>query len=435
MISVNTRASIVLLYLFIALLFFAQDIISRKKFDERSVTFMKISGFGFPLIDLKMVPSELNSKVFEILVFLFFIFSFKMFCSKIKKYPLLFIQILFFILILTGLFSDFILNSLYATLKFLSYFLFLAIVYRSFRYDANLPMYLFNLIVIYAVIFLILQLYFGLDFSLYGQLNEASINFSRYTSFSQDPQKMATIAYMIAVVYLGSLYSKDGRLDYLNIVFFGLIVWIALLTGSRSSCVGFIAAAVLLFIFKFSIRNFLILSVSACFIYFFLSDYLLSQTLFQRILDFDDDLEGRSSLFWAEALKIFYDNYLVGVGNGNFSFFMNNTIAYKISYGKGMTADQPESGYLLWLVETGLCGSIAFITLIVKILTYNNKRKNAEILKFKLAYLVWVIGFVTVYSLSDTKIVYVLVLLTALIFNTKKQKNRRVSKNMQLVIA
>lgn len=425
MLSVNNRAAIVLLFVFIAVLLFSKSSIFSKKFSENCAAFLKLTVIGFPIIDLKMVPSELNIKVFEVLIFLFFIFNYKKFVNNIKKYDTLFVKILFIVLLLTGLLSDYLFNSVYTTFKFASYFLFFIITCKAFKYDADLPMYVFNIIVLYALLFIGLQILYGLDFSIYGQLNEASLKNSRYTSFAQDPQKMATIAYTLAIVYLGLLSTKSGSFSFKNATFFLILIWIALLTGSRSSLVGFIIAAGLLFIFNFSLKSLLLLSFIVSVFYFLLYDYLLTQTVFQRIVDFEDDLEGRSSLFWVEALKIFYDNYLVGIGNGNFSVFMNNTSAYKISYSKGITADQPESGYLLWMVETGILGLTAFVALIVKILAFTAKNTGDKILKYKLAFLVWVIGFTSVYSLSDTKIVYLLVLLVTLIFITKADKSKK----------
>ena len=425
MLSVNNRAIIVLIFVLVAVLLFTRDFIAGKKFSEKCASFMHITVIGFPLIDLKMVPSELNIKVFEILIFLFFMYNYKTLSNTIKKYNTTLVKILFFVLLLTGILSDYFLNSFYATLKFVSYFLFFVIVSKAFVYDKNLPMYIFNLIVAYAVVFLLLQLLYGLDFSIYGQLNEASLKNSRYTSFSQDPQKMATIAYTLAIVYLGNMYSKTDSFDLKNTVLFFFLLWIALLTGARSSLVGFTIAAAVLFIYNFSLRSLLVVSFVLSMVYFFLLDYLLTQTVFQRIVDFQDDLEGRSSLFWVEALKIFYDNYIIGIGNGNFSEFMNSTTAYKISYAKGVTADQPESGYLLWMVETGTIGLVTFVIFIIKIVTFYNKNTSKKILKYKLAFLVWVIGFISVYSLTDTKIVYILVLLVTLIFNTKPNKFKK----------
>lgn len=425
MLSVNTRAAIVLLFIFIAVLTFSKNLIFGKKYGENCVAFLKLTVFGFPLIDLKMVPSELNIKVFEVLIFLFFIFNYKKIINSIKMYDTLLVKLLFIVLLLSGLISGYVFNSVYATFKFASYFLFFIIVCKAFKYDADLPMYIFNFIVLYALLFIILQMLNGLDFSLYGQLNEVSLKNSRYTSFAQDPQKMATIAYSLSIVYLGLLWTTSGSFSLKNTVFFLILIWIAFLTGSRSSLLGFVLAVVLFFIFNFSLKSVLVVSFIISVFYFFLYDYLLTQAVFQRLTNFEDDLEGRSSLFWVEALKIFYDNYLLGIGNGNFSVFMNNTDAYKISYSKAITADQPESGYLLWIVETGLLGLIAFIVLIVKILTFTAKNTGNKILKYKLAFLVWAIGFITVYSLSDTKIVYLLVLFVSLIFMTKADKSKK----------
>lgn len=134
------------------------------------------------------------------------------------------------------------------------------------------------------------------------------------------------------------------------------------------------------------------------------------------MLDVQQSLEGRVDIFWLEALNIFYTYPLLGVGHGNFAIYVFNFADY-LTYGNDIVIDQPESGYILWLVETGIIGFIFYISLLLKIMIHSNKTK--DILQYKLALIVWMVGFISVYSFTDVKVIYLLFFLAALILSDK----------------
>ena len=228
MLTVNTRAAIIILYVISGILLFSIDITRRKEFKKRCLTFIKYTIAGFPVIDLFMIPSEMNMKVLEFITLTFFLLNIKNFhLNKLRK-PEIVIILFFFVLIMSGLNSYFTSNSIYETLKLTSYLILFLIFKKAIRIKTNLPEFLFKGLAIWLVLFFILQLLFGINFSFYYALNEQSIIEQRYTSFAQDPQKMAQIAYMLSILFIGLTLKKSKNISPMNFLFFILTLAVGL---------------------------------------------------------------------------------------------------------------------------------------------------------------------------------------------------------------
>lgn len=415
MITVKVRGFLIILYVVIGLIIFALEVDKHKNFKKRCLTFIKYSILGFPLIDMNMVPSELNIKVFEFLTLVFFILNIQSFITKNKKYLSLIVLFFFISLIITGINSYFISNSLYATFKSLSYFLFFIIASKALLINKNLPKFIFNNIALWAIVFFGFQIVFGINFSLYNSLNEVALREFRFTSFSQDPQKMSQVMYMLAIIFLGNFFIKKENILSRNSLFFILTLVIGLSSGSKASLIGFVISLIILYFFRVSVRSSFFLLTAFILVFLFIGE-IQSLTFFNRMLDVQQSLEGRVDIFWLEALNIFYTYPLLGVGHGNFAIYVFNFADY-LTYGNDIVIDQPESGYILWLVETGIIGFIFYISLLLKIMIHSNKTK--DILQYKLALIVWMVGFISVYSFTDVKVIYLLFFLAALILSDK----------------
>ncbi len=412
MLTVNQKSFLIIFYVTVGLIFFVFQVEKRIDFNRRCFTFVQYTIFGLPLIDLGMVPSLLNMKVFEFLTLSFFILNFRSFILKrklkVSKMALMF----FLILLITGIVSAFVLNSFYETIKFSSYFLLFAIINKATLVNTRTPQLIYEWMAFYAVVFFSMQVIFGLDFSLYSSLNEISLIEFRYTSFAQDPQKMAQIAFMLAIIFLGNFILKSSnRSGIFHLFIFVLLLIIGLFTGSRAGFFGFVISIVLLLLLKVSVKS-LILTLAMSLFFLFFSERILSLTIFNRLGDVIAALEGRSDVFWKEAIEIFYHHPLIGIGHGNFAVFVSSFVK-DLTYGNGQTIDQPESGYLLWLVETGIIGMVFYLFFLAKLIMH----KNIEVIQYKLAILVWMIGFVSVYSFSDVRVLYLIVTMASIILS------------------
>lgn len=412
MLTVEVRGFLIIIYVLIGLFLFFIDLKKRKSFNNRCLSYLKFTIFGFPLIDLPMVPSELNIKVFEFVTIIFFLLNFQSFFLKMKKKQNVKVYFFFFVLFLTGVNSLFFQNSIYEILKFSSYFIFLIIIKTSIKSNKNIPDLLLNTIALWLILFFIFQIIFGIDFSFYKSLNEIAISDSRFTSFAQDPQKMSQIAYMLSIIFLGKYLIKSGN-SVKNLTFFSLSLIVGLFSGSKASLIGFFIALIILLFYKVSLRSSFFLLIGFLLIVFFY-DSIQLLPVFNRMLNIQESLDVRSDLFWLEALNIFYKYPFFGIGFGNFPIYVYNYADF-LTYGNDITIDQPESGFLLWLVETGIIGFIFYGLILISVMKFKNKVN--DILHFKLSLLVWMVAFVSVYSFSDIKVLYLIVLIIAIILS------------------
>ena len=182
-----------------------------------------------------------------------------------------------------------------------------------------------------------------------------------------------------------------------------------------------------MFFYKLNLKSiFLIFIISLG--SWFLIEYIQTLQVYNRLSHFESDFDGRLESFWLQALNIFFDNYLIGVGTGNFELYVSN-FHKAFTYGpEGNTVDQPENGYLMWLVETGIIGTCFYLYFIIKILLYKNAQSFIK--PFKIAFIVWLIGFISVYSLTDVKLTYILTVIIALVhystyYNTLPSGNNK----------
>tara|TARA_R110000764_G_scaffold149357_3_gene237086 strand:+ start:2538 stop:3839 length:1302 start_codon:yes stop_codon:yes gene_type:complete len=426
MISVNQRILLVALIILIALFIFVNDLLTNKPFKLKCLNFVKLTVLFFPFIDLKIPPSEIDTKLLEALIFIFFIINFKTFTKRLKKFASKEVIIFIVVLIIMGLFSLFPLHAVFSVFRFSTFFILLLILREVITLKVNFYDLIFDKILIWAFLFYVLQLIFGIDFTFYNSLNSISLRDMRYTSFAQDPQKLAQIAYMLGAIYVVNIFSNKTLNK--KMLFLALIaIIIGLSTGSRGSLVGFLFACIVMFFYKLNLKSIFIIFIISLGSWF-LIDYIQTLQVYNRLSHFESDFDGRLESFWLQALNIFFDNYLIGVGTGNFELYVSN-FHKAFTYGpEGNTVDQPENGYLMWLVETGIIGTCFYLYFIIKILLYKNAQSFIK--PFKIAFIVWLIGFISVYSLTDVKLTYILTVIIALVhystyYNTLPSGNNK----------
>jgi O-antigen ligase len=216
-------------------------------------------------------------------------------------------------------------------------------------------------------------------------------------------------------------YSSKISIPALIVFFVSLVA--LLYTGARAPILGFVVASILLIP---SLSN----RIKIFFIFFMLA-FLFSLFLYEDYLPvfnratIDDSFSFRNEI-WKDALNIFYDNPVNGIGLGNYSYYVEifNPDQFWIADNDVTFFDHPESGYLKNLVEFGLLGFIPLISIVILVLIKGIsdyvKFKYLPKLVFTLAFLTWVIGYSTVYSLGDIRIaLLVIVIASFIVSNTK----------------
>ncbi|MES2266934.1 MAG: O-antigen ligase family protein [Bacteroidota bacterium] len=287
-----------------------------------------------------------------------------------------------------------------------------------------------KLSVLISIAFLIVQIVFGLGFTFYQALNRNTLMYGdpRYPSFFHDPQKYGQFLVMLGFLFLLDFKTPDSP-GWKNYVLFLLVIVALVKTGGRTALFGVFTGMVIL-LFKLGIRYriaFLSLAVAASVLLVFFSDTFV---VFDRAKELNADYIFRAAL-WDEALGWFSTHPILGLGIGNYgSYAMAFSNNYYIDIDKNVIFfDQPESGYLMILTELGLTGFITFCLLILTPI-YNSVKayilgsKN-QIIFFIIAGLSgWMVTFASVYSISDKRILIVLVTLLALLIAEREKSEK-----------
>lgn len=386
----------------------------------------------FPLIDLPISPVTIgNLSVFDGVSYIAFIFLFKDFLlvEKRTKIYLFLLCLLVIILLLGSLSSEFVKTSLFNILTVFPIFIYSKSVILECSKDEkfkNKIIFCLKLAGTYAILFLIVQLLIGLNFTFYTQLNKNTQDAYglRYPSFFQEPQKFQQFLAMLSFLCLINprQIEKPTLKNYLA---FGVLIIGMVATGGRSAFIGlFVGLLILFFILSNQYKKTLVIISSIGFI--LLLCFPSSFLVLNRSKTFSDDLSYRASL-WDDAYNIYKSHPLVGIGLGNFKDYMTLHSAnyYITPDNEVIFPDQPESGYWKILTETGTLGFLViFIFILAPLFTrikdYFRKKKDLMNFFFISALISWLISFTSVYSISDKRIlIVVLILICFLISNNK----------------
>lgn len=389
--------------------------------------------FSFPVIDLPVTPPALGSfKVFDAISFLSFIFLLKDYNGFRKSnnvYTFLFL-LLIGSLVIGSLASSNVYDSLVQILSIFPVFIFCKSILDECNSSTDFSeLLLRNLkyIVILSLFFLIIQMCIGLDFTFYSELNQNTIDSEgkRYPSFFPEPQKFGQ--FLAITIFLFFIEKKNMKTpSFKNYLTAGLITFGIIAAGGRSAALGLFAGIFLLFFFLGSqFRK--VVAVAAIVVLSLLSISSQSLLILKRTNNFSNDLSYRYSL-WKEAFTIFEGNPLFGIGIGNYKHFAKtySDNFYVTDQNDVVFFDQPESGYLMILSETGSIGFFVMFSLIFFPIfsTFKNCAQNRYKLPeifFIAGILSWIVSFNSVYSLYDKRIVVtVAIFLCMIIYENRK---------------
>lgn len=262
----------------------------------------------------------------------------------------------------------------------------------------------------YVIVWGIIQQFISRDFTLY-YLNR--IEEIRLVSIFFEPQTAGCGIAMLAIYFFNRY--KATRQRFFVIMMIALVI-LGALTGSKTFLIGILLGiAVSMLFFKVSPTIIMSLLLTTALIYA-TQDYWLQLPVFERMKEMSSSYDFRSTIFWAAGWNIFIDNWLSGIGIGNFLEYNANTL--KLEYPNGEIASQPESGYLLLLDEVGIL-SIYYIFIIIYIVI----RKGYRYYNIGLI-IPWLIAFVSVYNLESCHIQFLLYAFIAMImYSSEYHKN------------
>jgi O-antigen ligase len=147
--------------------------------------------------------------------------------------------------------------------------------------------------------------------------------------------------------------------------------------------------------------------------------------LFNRSESVDESYEIRNN-YWQQALRIYDDNRVWGIGIGNYRNYVSQYARdqfWVMENGDILYFDHPESGYLKFLVEFGIIGfclSMLFFLVPMGIFIKGYGQHKCYTPFFLIAsILCWMISFVTVYTLSDLRIAVLLISIVSLLIKYK----------------
>lgn len=388
--------------------------------------YIKYVLLAYPLLAIDLMPSLVSTNIFSFTTVAFFLLFYKK-TPSLKKNDnnIYWLYICVLSIVVTGgliLAESLTSTSLTYLMEYISIFIFSKVLIdeclleRKFIYES---VNCLKITLFVSLLFMCGQLIVGPSFTIAKSpnINVLSGIHIRYTSFFQDPQKFGQ--FLSACSFLFLIKSTENRKwDIINYALLFLSVVSIFLTGGRGALGGWLLGILLLIVLgeaRYRIPVILSLVVLGAVAY----NYSSSFAMFQRGTNLSDSYEFRY-VIWEDAFKIFTDNPFWGVGIGNYANYVSvhNPDQYWISDNVITFFDHPESGYLKFLTEFGLFGFIVILLMIFTplykgIVLYFKTHKSFHLL-LSASLTTWLVGFYTVYSLGDIRILILVATLLSL---------------------
>ena len=384
----------------------------------------------FPFIRINIIPSLIELSLFDFFVFIYYFFFFKKKNISTKNYHIYSVAFTLLIgTVLIGFFTvnEFTLASAELLIQFISIALFAIVVMdelnhkREFVYQMVETM---KIPIIFSFIFLACQLVFGVEFSISKQLNSNILSeiVVRYPSYFQDPQKYSQ--FLAASSFIMLIDTKKSKASTIIGVITAMISIVCILfAGGRAGLTGWILGLIIILIVgigKYRKILFISLILISCIALSFSNKF----SIFQREA-LNESYIFRMSI-WSSAYEIYLKHPLFGIGVGNYANYVSvyNPDQFWIANNEIITYDHPESGYLKFLIEFGTFGFCSILLIIMYPITTGFfkylKTKNTIILFFVCAIISWMVGFYSVYSLGDIRIMSLITLILCMLISETK---------------
>lgn len=409
--SVILRGLLILILTFVACFYFVHQRLTGKPCSVRCQNYLCFMAVVFPVIE-----SSINSFVFPINIietstFVFLLCNLEIFHVQWKRFR--FFVWIFVGIVVSALLSTYVVNSFLSVYDKVLGIIIFFIVLKALKWD-NLDFVakVIKILTAWVLFFVGMQIIIGPQFSL---LYSVKLLENRISSLFPDPQ-IAACAMSILAVWFWNGYLQFHKKK--NLVLFFLLAIAVTLTGSRAASVGLIVAVPIALIFakvRTSTTVTVLLIAGALIVCFPLWSKL---NVFERLSTLGQAAQGRQDLYWLAAIDIFKDNWLTGIGPGNFTDYIkaHNIQLIHFHGGDEIYASQPESGYLMWLDEYGL---LSFLWLLP--ICYLFARPGKGVANVSLIF-PWLFAFVSLYNLSSVMLVFILWFFTALIYASGSER-------------
>jgi hypothetical protein len=327
------------------------------------------------------------------------------------------------VVFLGALSSDFVSNSVLGIVKFLPIILFIHVLISECLKDQEFVFRIISALKFTLAIslgFLLLQIVLGLNFSL-TVMDNPNITFEsiRYPGIFQDPQKHAQFLSALAFI---ALIKKPGDINYSKYSYylFGGAVIALFLTGGRAALLGLVLGIFFIVLFSDTKVKFLgaIGIVAVGIAVMSLSEYLI---VFSRGESLAESYAVRNAI-WQDAYKMYFNHFWLGIGIDNYAKYVeiHAPDQFWLVDGEKVFFDHPESGYLKFLTELGTLGTLGIFAFIFNAIfrglkTFLIKVKDFNIIFLTSALLSWFLGFYSVYSFGDQRIMILIATVTSVL--------------------
>lgn len=399
--------------------------------------------FALPFVELKILPSYYGGfKAFDIISYAALLILFKEFVAIKGKGNTRFyfiFSILFIVITALGkLYSEFIDDSVYVLLQLLPIFIFSHFLILYCQSDSKSYSKVISGLkkgFIIALIFIAFQIVFGLGFSFYEELNPNTFHESssliRFPGFFDDSQVNGQYLAVGSFIFLIAGKTVGKKKKMWGYLLFVLTIFGIFLSGSRAPLGGFLLGCI--FIILFSSKKVKTYAVSLLIIGALIGLVFIPNIgIFSRTKNLTDDFLFRESI-WLETIEILEERPFLGIGLGNYSKFTqkyNPDLYLEIRPGEIVFFDQPENGYLKILVEHGILAFIIFLSFLAIPLLKNLKGLQSgtdQATVFLMASILsWLVAFNTVYSISDYRLLIVVVTCLGLLISNTINHDQRI---------
>jgi O-antigen ligase len=404
-----------------------------KRYENARRSYILYLLYLFPFIDLFITPVQYGGlSVFDGVSLISFplIFNRLQFTfNRNGKYLLLFL-VLLGVLMIGAAQSEYFTAALIPYLKAILLFFYGKCLLEEINEDPAFGQQLIKILKVVALVsvgFIAFQVVIGLRFTLYAALNtntntgaESSL---RYPSFFHDAQKYAQFAAMASFLFFIDT-EKKVQTNAKKLGLFVAIVAGLILSGGRAAFLGLcIGIAFLISVGRLKYK--LLSTVGVAVIVFIAINYSDKIPLFNRSESVDESYEIRNN-YWQQALRIYDDNKVWGIGIGNYRNYVSQYARdqfWVMENGDILYFDHPESGYLKFLVEFGIIGfclSMLFFLVPIAFFIKGYSQHKCYTPYFLIASILsWMVSFVTVYTLSDLRIAVLLISIVSLLIKYK----------------
>lgn len=398
---------------------------------DRNIMYIKYSLLIYPFAAIDFLPKAYSTSLFDFITIIFVILFYQH-----KKVPIkhlsfyLYVLGLLVVAVIMGIFTaeSVSTTTISVIIQYVAISFYAVIVINECLSNDSFVHVILDFLkvpLVLSLIFLGIQLLVGPSFTFERNLNQNVISglSTRYPGFFQDPQKFAQFLAASSILLIVKP-RRQSFYRYLNILLLPLSLVALLFSGGRAGLGGWVLGIFLILLAGGKKYRMAVLA-AGCVLFYIASNYADKFPMLDRMTSLNEDYAFRYSI-WMDAVGIFRDNPVFGIGMGNYADYVSIHNPDQIWWADNGYSyfDHPESGYLKFLTELGATGFIAVMSFILlpvvqSFRTYL-KGGNTNIIIMIAALASWMVGFYTLYSFDDVRIRILIVTILCLLITSFK---------------